>query len=72
LTLSPGDLEFVISDDGRGFDAGLDADRPARSDSFGLRATRERVDQLGGTLDVRSLPGTGTTLRVSLALEGRA
>lgn len=44
---------------------------PGRSDSFGLQATRERVDQLGGTLTVDSSPGRGTRLTVSL-LEGEA
>ena len=63
-------LTFTISDDGRGFDSAVDAHptRP-RSDSFGLVAVRERVQQLGGTLDVASAPGRGTILTVTLPKE---
>lgn len=64
-------LRFTVADDGTGFDT-LEAEdtRPGRSDSFGLRATRERVQQLGGTLTVESAPGRGTTLTVTLSQEG--
>lgn len=63
-------LTFTISDDGRGFDSAVDAHptRP-RNDSFGLVAVRERVQQLGGTLDVASAPGRGTILTVTLPKE---
>ena len=63
-------LRFTINDDGAGFDPRLVPDaRRGRSDSFGLQAARERVDQLGGVLVVRSEPGRGTTLAVELTLE---
>jgi len=63
-------LQFTITDDGVGFDAQrLEARAHGRSDSFGLLATRERVEQLGGILIVDSAPGRGTTLTVELALE---
>lgn len=62
-------LVFMIVDDGRGFDARRPlVDQDARSDSFGLRAIHERVDQLGGTLTVDSRPGEGTMLLVDLAM----
>lgn len=61
-------IVFVIADDGRGFDVRRQQlEQDARSDSFGLRAIRERVDQLGGTLTVDSRPGGGTALLVDLA-----
>lgn len=61
-------VTLTVSDDGCGFDvdevfAHLES---GRSDSFGLRATLERVDQLDGTLVVDSAPGRGTTLTVTL------
>jgi len=60
-------LSLRISDDGRGFDplasrAGV---------SFGLVGIRERVLLLGGTLEIDSHPGQGTTLRVSVPLDER-
>jgi signal transduction histidine kinase len=39
------------------------------SDSFGLRAMAQRVDQLGGRLDVDSAPGRGTTITAILEVE---
>ena len=65
-------LRFTVVDDGAGFDLQAADARGGRSDSFGLTAARERVDQLGGVLSVESSPGRGTTLRVELALESIA
>ena len=71
ITLDAHTVELVIADDGTGFDAELvHADREAGvSDSFGLTAIRERVDQLGGTLAIETSPGIGTRLTVVLAIE---
>lgn len=62
-------LRFTVSDDGDGFDprAAQPGEGGATSDSFGLQAARERVQQLGGTLIVESAPGRGTSLTVLLA-----
>ena len=66
-------LRFSIADDGSGFDHEHSADDTAgRSDSFGLVATRERAEQLGGRLLVSSAPGQGTTVTVELAQEQQA
>ncbi len=70
---APGErmLRLTVIDDGVGFDpdAVAHAGEGGRTDSFGLRATRERVEQLGGSLLVDSAPGGGTRLVVELALE---
>lgn len=62
-------LRFTVSDDGDGFDlrAAESGEGGATSDSFGLQAARERVQQLGGILVVESAPGRGTSLTVLLA-----
>ncbi|MGV8911332.1 MAG: ATP-binding protein [Rhodoglobus sp.] len=64
-------VRLTISDNGRGFDPSAVAGATAVgfSDSFGLTATRERVEQLGGTLTVDSRPGDGTTIIVELTVE---
>ena len=63
-------LHLSVTHDGIGFDAApLMPHDPERSDSFGLRATEERVQQLGGTLRIDTAPGRGTTLTVDLSLE---
>lgn len=62
-------LRFTVEDDGTGFDAELPAPGTAeKSDSFGLRATAERVQQLGGKLEIDTASGRGTTLTVDLPL----
>lgn len=62
-------LQFTVTDDGIGFDPEQFSENPTgRSDSFGLQATRERVNQLGGTLTVESAPHEGTVLTIELTL----
>ncbi|WP_345762026.1 sensor histidine kinase [Diaminobutyricibacter sp. McL0608] len=65
-------VRLTISDDGRGFDpAGVAVDRASgASDSFGLTAARERVDQLGGTLSIDAASDHGSTVSVELKVEG--
>lgn len=73
LTVDRRQLYFSVADDGKGFDLNNpSASARERSDSFGLRATRERVNQLGGKLEVSSQIGKGTTLAVELSLEQAA
>jgi len=51
-----GSLRVRVSDDGKGFDPEL------RTDGFGLIGMRERAELAGGTLELRSAPGAGTTI----------
>ncbi|MBF9132172.1 HAMP domain-containing protein [Plantactinospora sp. S1510] len=57
-----GQVTVTVHDDGRGFDPGASAGRHG----MGLAMMRERVGELGGTLEVASAPGRGTTVRVLL------
>jgi signal transduction histidine kinase len=50
------ELVFAVEDDGRGFDV-----QSTRSGA-GLQSMRDRVDVVGGTLDVLSRPDGGTTI----------
>lgn len=52
-------IHLTVQDDGRGFDT------EARSRGFGLTGIRERVELLGGELDLSSVTGKGTTLTVT-------
>jgi signal transduction histidine kinase len=49
-----------VTDDGCGFDPG------AGGGGYGLRGMRARVGQEGGRLEVRSAPGTGTTVSAEM------
>ena len=53
---SDGAVEFVVSDDGRGFD-------PATVATSGLLGMEARVAAAGGVLTLDTAPGEGTTLR---------
>ena len=57
-----------IQDDGKGFESQcLPPPLPGQTTGgFGLKALRERVEQLGGTLTLESIPGEGTTVAVAL------
>ena len=57
-------LVATVIDDGRGFD-------PASTRAgVGLSAMRERVEGLGGRIEVESLPGEGTEVAVRVPLRG--
>jgi signal transduction histidine kinase len=53
-----------VSDDGRGFDPAVTA--PTMDGGLGLAGLDERVIALGGTVDVDSQPGEGTTITVAI------
>ena len=53
-------IVLEIDDDGRGFDVG------ATNPGMGLRNLRDRVETLGGKLEIQSTPGEGTTVRATL------
>jgi signal transduction histidine kinase len=57
-------LALEIADNGRGFDG----DARLKPDSFGLTGMGERARALGGTLDIDSVPGRGTTLMLIVPL----
>lgn len=56
-------INMIIEDNGRGFDTELNTGR------LGVLGMQERLSLVGGTLDIESIPGDGTTLfaRVPLA-----
>jgi signal transduction histidine kinase len=65
LDRKDGRISLLIMDDGRGFDPGREASR----DHFGLKGMQERVEMLGGKLEIHSRPEQGTTVRLSLELK---
>jgi signal transduction histidine kinase len=60
----PGLLLLAVRDDGAGFDAELEPR------GLGLRSLEERIVLLGGSLEVSSTPGSGTSLRARVPLRG--
>lgn len=55
-------VELDVMDDGRGFDPAALGDEGG----LGLVSMRQRVENIGGVLDIRSTPGEGTHVRASV------
>jgi ligand-binding sensor domain-containing protein/signal transduction histidine kinase len=64
LEYGPAEIALVVRDDGQGFEM-RDGYRPPPG-HFGLTGMRERADAIGGTLEVTSAPGVGTTVRLQV------
>ena len=61
ITTTEQKLELSIQDNGRSFDV-----VSANGSGNGLRNIRQRMDELGGRLDVESKPGIGTRITLSV------
>ena len=63
-----GGIQATVIDDGAGFDPDAPPERP----SLGLSGMRERIHLLGGTFEIESAPGRGTTILAWVPLAGGA
>lgn len=68
---SPDAVALSVRDDGVGFDPATLEQIVSRG-HLGLKQMRERVEGLQGTFEVRSQPGSGTEIRVTLPLTAKA
>lgn len=59
LSVSSQEVSLTIHDNGNGFLP----DSIQQGDRYGLKGLKERAASVGGTLDVQSFPGEGTTIR---------
>ncbi|MBI3138735.1 MAG: PAS domain S-box protein [Sphingobacteriales bacterium] len=57
-----GQLVMTIKDDGKGFDL----TRVAEKKTLGILGMKERSEMMGGRYEIRSIPGEGTTVVVSV------
>ncbi len=60
LAQHDGSLDFVVTDDGMGFD------QTSVTHGSGLQGMTDRIDAIGGSLTIESEPGAGTTIRGSV------
>jgi signal transduction histidine kinase len=58
------ELRLTVSDRGHGFVP----DQAEKKGRLGLASMRERAELLGGTMDIESRPGHGTTVQLSWPL----
>jgi PAS domain S-box-containing protein len=66
LERQPDDVRLIVEDDGKGFDVDALMRVPVANRRLGLTGMRERVELVGGTLEVDS--GAGTTIVVNIPL----
>ena len=66
LRYGEGQVGLDVTDDGSGFDPGQAAG------GYGLPGMRARAEEAGGRLEVRSSPGSGTTVSVVVPLDAPA
>ena len=67
LWMSPGELHCRIRDDGVGFDPA--ALPRASKNALGIIGIRERLNVLGGSLEIQSAPQQGTELKIEVPVE---
>jgi len=65
-----GEISLVVEDDGVGFEAGSGSSEV--SGGLGLSGMRERAALLGGSLEIESRKGNGTTVLVRMPIEDPA
>jgi len=64
-------LQLIIEDNGCGFDVGAAGAKNGNHHGLGLDGMRERLSLIGGTLEVESAIGAGTTIFARIALDGQ-
>jgi signal transduction histidine kinase len=64
LTGGPSSVALTITDDGKGFDI----NGPPNA-GLGLVSMRERVESVGGVLEIHATPASGTRLRVTVPIQ---
>ena len=64
-------LQVIVEDNGCGFDAAAQSGKTGKQRGLGLDGMRERLSLIGGTLEVESAVGAGTTLFARIALDGQ-
>lgn len=65
LELSNGDIRLTVADDGKGFDTRQNGHKK----TLGLLGMKERVLMMNGDLEIRSEPGRGTTITITVPLK---
>ena len=64
IAVEGGELRLQVQDDG----VGAPADAFEAADAYGVMGMRERARHFGGRIEIRSTPGAGTRMCLTLAL----
>jgi PAS domain S-box-containing protein len=66
-----GHISFRVEDDGKGFELRKVLTRKYSEKGVGLTAMKERMHIMGGSFDVRSHPGEGTTITFTVPIKDK-
>ena len=69
VALTDDRVRITVQDRGRGFDP--DNQAAAQEDEFGLLSLRERLDWVGGAMQIHAEPGAGTRIVMEAPVHGR-
>jgi PAS domain S-box-containing protein len=69
VLLEENQIIIIVRDDGIGFEAGADSTSSDTGSGFGLFSVKERMVDMGGSLEILSEPGQGSEVIMSLPLE---
>jgi signal transduction histidine kinase len=64
-----GDVRVSVEDDGVGFDPVDVTSSAAQTARFGLFSVRQRLEQLGGVIEIASEPGRGSKILMTAPLK---
>jgi two-component system NarL family sensor kinase len=67
--LAASSLRLTVDDDGQGFDSPPATKAGPARRGLGLAAIRERLNAMGGAMEMESRPGQGTRVILQLPLE---
>ena len=62
-------IHVTVEDDGWGFDSAKVSEMAVKTGSFGLFSVRQRLELLGGRLDIESAPGHGCKVTITAPLK---
>jgi len=66
LSYDPGWLSISVEDDGQGFDVTAALERASEGRHLGLAGMKERVESMGGSIAITSMPGAGAKVLARL------
>jgi two-component system sensor histidine kinase UhpB len=69
ISRADGAFQLTVDDDGDGFDLNEKLGTPSNYGSLGIPSMRERLSLIGGTLEIESGEGIGTTVFVRIPIE---
>ena len=66
FSIDEAQVRITVSDDGAGFEPKAVLERGIPSDQFGLLNVRERIELIGGSVEIDSKPGDGTRIAMQV------